>query len=125
MMSTAWPWPYPVSDARHPHAVPKLTVFMNRADPSNFRDGTGWGYLGLADGHFVKRYELWRTRPASCASTRSSAVRRILSTRARHAALWPRTITELVGVQHADKAKGTGSSILSNGEQPCSDAKKY
>jgi 3',5'-cyclic-AMP phosphodiesterase len=63
MMSTAWPWPYPVSDPRSRHAVPKLTVFMNRGDPSNFRDGTGWGHLDLADGHFVKHYELWENTP--------------------------------------------------------------
>ncbi len=63
MMSTAWPWPYPVSYAQKPNAVPKLTVFMNRADPHSERDGTGWGWLDLDDGRVNMHYELWENSP--------------------------------------------------------------
>ncbi|RMD70070.1 MAG: serine/threonine protein phosphatase [Gammaproteobacteria bacterium] len=67
MMSTAWPWPYPVSYAQKPNAVPKLTVFMNRADPHSERDGTGWGYIDLENGRAVHHYELWENTPRTVA----------------------------------------------------------
>ncbi len=59
MMSTAWPWPYPVSYAQAGNAVPKLTVFMNRADPHSERDATGWSAVSLADGRVVNDFRLW------------------------------------------------------------------
>jgi Icc protein len=66
MMSTAWPWPYPVSYSQKPNMVPKMTVFMNRADPHSERDGTGWGALDLDTGAAipsVHHYELWENTP--------------------------------------------------------------
>lgn len=63
MMSTAWPWPYPVSYTQKTNAVPKLTVFMNRQDPHNERDGTGWGWLDLESGHAGVHHELWENTP--------------------------------------------------------------
>ncbi|MGR9044303.1 MAG: metallophosphoesterase family protein [Gammaproteobacteria bacterium] len=59
MMSTAWPWPYPTSYTQQPNSVPKLTVNMNRADPFNDRDATGWSILDLADGRMTNHYQLW------------------------------------------------------------------
>ena len=59
MMSTAWPWPYPVSYAQAGNAVPKLTVFMNRADPHSERDATGWSMINLNDGRVINDYRLW------------------------------------------------------------------
>ena len=63
MMSTAWPWPYPTTYTQKPSAVPKLTVFMNRADLHSERDGTGWGSLDLATGKAAHNYELWANKP--------------------------------------------------------------
>lgn len=63
MMATAWPWPYPVSYTQKPNAVPKITVFMNRQDPHNERDGTGWGWLDLETGRFAIHHELWENTP--------------------------------------------------------------
>ncbi|PLX84385.1 MAG: serine/threonine protein phosphatase [Desulfuromonas sp.] len=63
MMSTAWPWPYPVSYAQAKNAVPEMTVFMNRADPFHERDATGWSSIGLERGRVVNNYELWQNSP--------------------------------------------------------------
>ncbi len=62
MMSTAWPWPYPVSYKQKPNQVPKLTVFMNRADPFKERDATGWSILNLEDGRVTNHYKLWENK---------------------------------------------------------------
>ncbi len=62
-MSTAWPWPYPVSYSQLPNAVPRITVFMNRADPFKERDGTGWSYLDIQDGYPTQYYQLWENAP--------------------------------------------------------------
>ncbi len=59
MMSTAWPWPYPVSYAQAGNAVPKLTVFMNRADPHSERDATGWSMINVNDGRVLNDFKLW------------------------------------------------------------------
>ncbi len=59
MMATAWPWPYPVSYVQKPNQVPKLTVFMNRADPFHERDGTGWDILDMDSGAITNHYQLW------------------------------------------------------------------
>lgn len=59
MMATAWPWPYPVSYIQKPNTVPKLTVFMNRANPFEERDATGWSVMNLDDGRMVTNYKLW------------------------------------------------------------------
>jgi 3',5'-cyclic AMP phosphodiesterase CpdA len=59
-MSTAWPWPYPVSYTQADNQVPEMTVFMNRADPFKERDATGWGKIDLADGKSAAvHHELW------------------------------------------------------------------
>lgn len=58
MMSTAWPWPYA------PEGIPKLTVQMDRPDPFNQFDGTGWGIVDtLHDGNVNKTYKLWDRNP--------------------------------------------------------------
>ncbi len=62
MMSTAWPWPYPVTYTQLPNAVPKLTVFMNRADPHSERDATGWSQIDLDSGRVVNHFELWENQ---------------------------------------------------------------
>ncbi len=62
MMSTAWPWPYPPSYIQKPHQVPKITVFMNRADPFHERDATGWSILNLEDGRVINHFKLWENR---------------------------------------------------------------
>jgi len=63
-MSTAWPWPYPVSYSQVPNRVPDITVFMNRADPFKERDATGWGGIDLAGGRsFAHHYQLWENSP--------------------------------------------------------------
>ena len=58
VMATAWPWPYPQSYSRAEHALPKLTVPMNRADPFHERDATGCQLIDLASGRTTLRYRL-------------------------------------------------------------------
>lgn len=62
MMSTAWPWPYPVSYNQKENQVPKLTVFMNRADPFHERDATGWSVMNLESGNVVNDFKLWENK---------------------------------------------------------------
>ncbi len=63
-MSTAWPWPYPVSYSQKPNKIPDITVFMNRADPFKERDGTGWGHIDIAGRNgFAHHYGLWENTP--------------------------------------------------------------
>jgi len=62
MLSTAWPWPYPPSYIQKPHQVPKLTVFMNRADPFHERDATGWSILNLENGRVINHFKLWENK---------------------------------------------------------------
>jgi Icc protein len=63
-MSTAWPWPYPVSYSQVPNNVPDATVFMNRADPFKERDGTGRGTIDVDGGQSVVHHlELWENTP--------------------------------------------------------------
>ena len=62
MMSTAWPWPYPVSYIQKPNQVPKITVFMNRADPFHERDATGWSVLNMESGRVTNHYKLWENK---------------------------------------------------------------
>ncbi|MDW7644748.1 MAG: metallophosphoesterase [Desulfuromonadales bacterium] len=65
MMSTGWPWPYPVSYSQAANAVPKMTVFMNRADPFHERDATGWSAINLENGRVINNLELWQNTPRS------------------------------------------------------------
>jgi Icc protein len=59
-MATAWPWPYPVSYSQKPNKVPKMTVFMNRADPFHERDATGWSQVTMEKGYVSQHFELWK-----------------------------------------------------------------
>lgn len=62
MMSTAWPWPYPTTYTQLQNSIPKLTVFMNRADPHNERDATGWSRIDLESGRVTNHFELWENK---------------------------------------------------------------
>ena len=57
-MATAWPWPYPSSYTQVDTYLPKLTVEMNRADPFNERDATGWQFINMDSGHVDLSYVL-------------------------------------------------------------------
>jgi len=57
-MATAWPWPYPESNAKDPSYLPKLTVQMNRADPFFERDATGWQYIDIHSGNATMTFSL-------------------------------------------------------------------
>jgi hypothetical protein len=59
VMATAWPWPYPETYAQAKHAMPKLTVPMNRADPFFERDATGWQFVDMETGRVVMEYNLY------------------------------------------------------------------
>lgn len=58
VMATAWPWPYPQSYALADSHLPVLTVPMNRADPFDERDATGWQYINMNSGRVTARYQL-------------------------------------------------------------------
>jgi Icc protein len=58
VMSTAWPWPYPQSFALKESHLPVLTVPMDRADPFNERDATGWQYINMSSGKVAAHYSL-------------------------------------------------------------------
>ncbi len=58
-MSTAWPWPYPLTYRQKPSAVPEMTVFMNRADPFHERDATGWSQVTFENGRASQHFDLW------------------------------------------------------------------
>lgn len=58
-MSTAWPWPYPPTYSQKPNMVPKMTVFMNRADPFHERDATGWSQATIDAGRVSQHFDLW------------------------------------------------------------------
>jgi ribosome-associated toxin RatA of RatAB toxin-antitoxin module len=59
VMATAWPWPYPQSYAQAQHAMPKLTIPMNRADPFFERDATGWQFIDVNTGRVAMKYNLY------------------------------------------------------------------
>ena len=59
VMATAWPWPYPQSYAQAQHAMPTLTVPMNRADPFFERDATGWQFIDMKTGRVAMEYNLY------------------------------------------------------------------
>lgn len=59
VMSTAWPWPYPESYAQATSHMPVLTVPMNRADPFNERDATGWQFMNLHSGRVDLSFNLY------------------------------------------------------------------
>jgi 3',5'-cyclic AMP phosphodiesterase CpdA len=59
VMATAWPWPYPSTYAQAQHAMPVLTVPMNRADPFFERDATGWQFIDVHTGRVALKYNLY------------------------------------------------------------------
>lgn len=59
VMATAWPWPYPESYAQAPSALPVMTVPMNRADPFQERDATGWQFIDVHTGRTTLSYQLY------------------------------------------------------------------
>src|SRR3990170_6401248 len=59
VMATAWPWPYPQAYAHAEHAMPVLTVPMNRADPFHERDATGWQFIDVHTGRVALNYNLY------------------------------------------------------------------
>ncbi|MEX0975665.1 MAG: metallophosphoesterase [Woeseia sp.] len=59
VMSTAWPWPYPESYALAESHLPILTVPMNRADPFNERDATGWQFMNMHTGRVDLEFNLY------------------------------------------------------------------
>ncbi len=58
VMSTAWPWPYPESYAQAESHLPILTVPMNRADPFDERDATGWQFMNMHSGRVDLQFNL-------------------------------------------------------------------
>ena len=63
VMATAWPWPYPQSYAQAQHAMPKLTIPMNRGRPV-FRPGTppGWQFIDMNSGKVAAEYQLYNNQ---------------------------------------------------------------
>jgi len=59
VMATAWPWPYPQSYAQAESHLPILTVPMNRADPFDERDATGWQFVDMNTGRVDLAYNLY------------------------------------------------------------------
>jgi 3',5'-cyclic AMP phosphodiesterase CpdA len=59
VMATAWPWPYPQSYALAESHLPVLTVPMNRADPFDERDATGWQFMNMHTGRVDLAYNLY------------------------------------------------------------------
>jgi 3',5'-cyclic AMP phosphodiesterase CpdA len=59
VMSTAWPWPYPESYAQVESHLPIMTVPMNRADPFNERDATGWQFMNMHSGRVDLEFNLY------------------------------------------------------------------
>lgn len=59
VMSTAWPWPYPESYVLAESHLPVLTVPMNRADPFNERDATGWQFMNMHTGRVDLEFNLY------------------------------------------------------------------
>ena len=59
VMATAWPWPYPQSYAQAESHLPILTVPMNRADPFDERDATGWQFMNMHSGRVDVAFNLY------------------------------------------------------------------
>ena len=62
VMATAWPWPYPSTYAQAESHMPILTVPMNRADPFNERDATGWQFMNMHSGRVDLAYNLYNNQ---------------------------------------------------------------
>jgi len=70
VMSTAWPWPYPESYAQAESHLPILTVPMNRADPFDERDATGWQFMNMHTGRVDLEFNLYSNENRSLAFNR-------------------------------------------------------
>ncbi len=62
VMATAWPWPYPQTYAQATSHLPVLTVPMNRADPFDERDATGWQFMNLHSGRVDVAFNLYSNK---------------------------------------------------------------
>jgi len=62
VMATAWPWPYPSTYAQAESHLPIMTVPMNRADPFNERDATGWQFMNMHSGRVDLAYNLYNNQ---------------------------------------------------------------
>ena len=62
VMATAWPWPYPSTYAQAESHLPIMTVPMNRADPFNERDATGWQFMNMHTGRVDLAYNLYNNQ---------------------------------------------------------------
>ena len=71
VMSTAWPWPYPESYAQAESHLPILTVPMNRADPFNERDATGWQFMNMHTGRVDLEFNLYNNTNRKLAFNRA------------------------------------------------------
>jgi 3',5'-cyclic-AMP phosphodiesterase len=58
VMATSWPWPYPSTYAQAESHLPVMTVEMNRADPFDERDATGWQLIDVHSGRIDVDYNL-------------------------------------------------------------------
>jgi len=67
VMATAWPWPYPGTYAQGDSHLPVMTVPMNRADPFNERDATGWQLIDVHSGRVDLNYNLYANQNRSVA----------------------------------------------------------
>lgn len=67
VMATAWPWPYPSTYSKSGSHVPVMTVPMNRADPFNERDATGWQLVNVHSGRVDMEYTLYNNSPRTVA----------------------------------------------------------
>jgi 3',5'-cyclic AMP phosphodiesterase CpdA len=65
VVATAWPWPYPSTYAQAEQYLPKLTVPMNRADPFQERDATGWQFINVASGRVDLNFTLYNNSERS------------------------------------------------------------
>ena len=59
VMATAWPWPYPSSYTQAESHLPIMTVPMNRADPFDERDATGWQFMNMHTGRVDLHFNLY------------------------------------------------------------------
>ncbi len=59
VMATAWPWPYPSSYTQAESHLPVMTVPMNRADPFDERDATGWQFMNMHTGRVDLHFNLY------------------------------------------------------------------
>ena len=72
VMATAWPWPYPQAYSQAESHLPVLTVPMNRADPFDERDATGWQFMNVHDGRVDLAFNLYANQNRKVAFDQAS-----------------------------------------------------